>query len=112
MKLKDKIQSDIDNYKDLGQFEVWWQNPRRTNTLKVGQGHALTFSHNDDLLLALLRKHDSTSYSNWRVESAYQLMRYMFLEDREYEKWKMDDWNPSDENGPHRPSKIPHKIYH
>jgi hypothetical protein len=129
-KLKDKIQSAIANHKDWGQFEVWWQNRRRTNTLKAGtlkagtlkagQGPALTFRHNDDLLLAVLRKYDSGSsglyrsglYSNWCVEQAYQFIRYMVLGDREYENWNMDDWTPSDLNGPHRACRIPHKVYH
>jgi hypothetical protein len=102
-KLKDKIQVAIDKYFEYGQFEVWWNNRMRTNTIQLQYVPIMTFIHNDDLLLALLRCHRHCRSSDQRVENAWQNLVYKFRCDRDEEDWRRTDWQPSDERGPHRP---------
>ena len=92
-RLKDRIQSAIDNYDEWGQFEVWWQNPVRTQTVCVGDLRQ-TFHHDDDLLRWLITNFHAHRY-------AWEYILICFKKDRETERWKRDDWTPSDERGPH-----------
>ena len=84
-KLKDKIQEAIDNYYELGQFEVWWQNTARTHWLDLGTVSApkiMTFSHNDDGLRSMLANYRHCAWSNDRVEQAWRLLMHCFSDSR------------------------------
>ena len=100
-KIKEKIEVAIDNYIECGQFEEWWKNPRRTNTMHLPHA-VMTFFHNDDFLLALLRNYRTNQSSDERVADAWKLLLYKFRCDRENENWRGADWQPSDDRGPHR----------
>ena len=100
-RLKDRIQSAIDNYYEWGQFEVWWQNPARTHELDFG-GLRETFSHDDDMLRRLLANYRRCQSSKTRVFWAWRYLVHRFNVDRDTEQWNRADWTPSDAHGPHR----------
>ncbi len=84
-KLKHKIQAAIDDFIEWGQFEVWWQNTRRTHTLEVTGGQ-MTFNHTDDGLRELLANYRHCRSSSERVRRAWVLLFYLFTEDREQDR--------------------------
>ena len=100
-RLKDRIQSAIDEYYEWGQFEVWWQNPARAIRLDLGT-RTVTFSHDDRGLRRILALYNHCPASKERVERAWRLLVRRFNVDRHEEQWNRDDWHPGDERGPHR----------
>jgi hypothetical protein len=65
-RLHDKIQATIHAYFEWGQFEEWWKNTTRTQTLE-GPNGAMTYRHTDDLLRALLLHYRHYRSSQSRV---------------------------------------------
>ena len=104
-RLNDTIQAAIDAYFEWGQFEAWWKNTTRTQTLE-GPNGAMTYSHTDDLLRALLLNYRQIRLSQSRVFWAWRYLLFLFYKNRDDEQWKMahrplGDWQPSDPRGPH-----------
>jgi hypothetical protein len=114
-RLKVEIQKAIDVCFSWGQFEVWWRNPHRTNTLE-----GIEYQHDDKFLLALLKraqKQDDSDRrrfgepgvprekhaSNSNVRDAWGMLCRFFEQDASIEQWKMGDWQPDDMRGPDRP---------
>ena len=103
--LKKVIQAHIDRNFEWGQFESWWKNMKRKQTIEKSTG-TMTYSHNDDLLRALLFNYRDYPYSNDRVDWGWRSLLRRFRDDREEEQWIMGDrplgdWQPSDPRGPH-----------
>jgi hypothetical protein len=121
-RLKARIQTAIDDYFEWGQFEVWWNNPSRTNRLYVpSENDIRTYWHNDYLLLRLLRnaeldrekdravfrkhgQHNFFVHGKTTAELAWLRLCQCFNEDRIREDWQRNeaDWQPDDPTGPHR----------
>jgi hypothetical protein len=104
-RLKKEIQAKIDGSFEWGQFEMWWKNTRRTQTIQKSNG-TMTYSHNDDLLRALLLNYRQNPSSDERVNCAWLSLLQRFYKDRDDEEWIMGDrplgdWQPSDPRGPH-----------
>jgi len=100
--LKKVIQAKIDDHFQWGQFEVWWTNTRRKQTIEKSTG-TTTYSHNDDLLRALLLNYRHNPSSDERVNWAWRSLLQRFYKDRDDEQWcrPLGDWQPSDPRGPH-----------
>ena len=100
--LKKVIQAKIDDHFQWGQFEVWWTNTRRKQTIEKSTG-TTTYSHNDDLLRALLFIHREFPSSKERVDWGWRSLVRRFHVDGDDEEWREErgDWQPSDERGPH-----------
>ena len=99
-RLNDKIQKFINNNFEWGQFEVWWKNTGREQTIQKLDG-TMTYSHNDDFLRALLLNYRHNPSSDERVNWAWRSLLQRFYKDRDDEQWRMGDWQPSDAPGPH-----------
>jgi hypothetical protein len=96
------IQAKIDDNFEWGQFEVWWENTRRQQIIQKSTG-TMTYSHNDDLLRALLFNYRDIHSSNERVDWGWRSLVRRFHVDGDDEEWREErgDWQPSDERGPH-----------
>jgi hypothetical protein len=104
-KLKKKIQAKIDSNFEWGQFEAWWKNTSRKQTIEKSNG-TMTYSHDDDLLQALLFNYRDYPSRDERVDWGWRSLLRRFYEDCDEEQWKMGDrplgdWQPSDPRGPH-----------
>jgi hypothetical protein len=111
-RLQAKIEATIEKYSHWGQFEAWWNNPRRTHNLYT-RGVGMIYRHDDDFLRALLRdaQHQREDARRTRrplaegrtnVQLAWMWLCTYFFDDRTNENWNGGDWQPSDLRGPHR----------
>ena len=133
IKLRQKIQTVIDDQAEYGQFEVWWRNMNRTHTItapaQVRERHTsfrrtpATYRHNDDFLRALLRDaQERRDYAlrqrsrniepseyyvddtrGTNVDLAWRTLLLFFYGDRDNERWQRSTWHEGNPRGPHRP---------